>query len=315
MGDFHQILMEMYPTPNEEIIPEKRPIFSVFIHANKNYSVNPRANILNIISFYALVKLWEATQLTLNIPLDQVMHVSNVPLAVRPLSLGVQTALTEAMSILLIYADKWMKNAPTHEKSHSYRSRFLDFMKKLKIQKTVYENGEEVKITSEYQGGNKGLSHKYLSFIDRLENMAKEDSIKGSLAREAAVVLSIPYLFCSFLIKRMSFSYKIDETLAKYEAEILTGIPGSKISEKTRHILACLYGLRTDEYVPLNSMEKIRERINSSNLSEQYKNPLVELQELEINDIFNASPGFKFYLEHPPIILPKYSQLENILSR
>ena len=314
METFDRILMEMYPTQHEEPIPQKRPIFSFVNHGNEKYSVNPRANILTLSSLYFLEKLCEITQAVLNIPLDQVTYVGNTPLAVRPLFLGAETTLTEAFSTLLIYADKWMKNVPVHERSHTYRLRFLNFMKKLKIQKTYYDDGKEVKTTSEYQSETKGLSNRYLAFIDRLEEIGKRDSIKGTLAREIALVASMPYLFASFLTKKMPFSYKIDEILAKFEAEMLTGIPGSKIPERTRNTLSCLYELRTDRHIPLNSMKKIIEKVNLSNSLRLDKKSLVELQKLETNDV-EASPGFKSYLQNPPPIVPKYPQLENILTR
>jgi hypothetical protein len=314
MGDFNEILMGMYPTPNEKPILEKRPIYSLINHGNDKYIANPHINVLNMASFYFLKELCDITQYILNIPIDQLTYVGNTPLAVRPLFLGAETALTEAVSTLLIYADKWMRNVPVHEDSHGYRSRFLQFMKRLKIQKTVQENDENIKKISEYQGEGKGFSHRYLSLIDRLENRGKEDFFRGSLAREAAVVLSIPYLLGSFLTNGMSFSYKIDETLAKYEAEMLTGIPGSKIPERTRNLLGCLYGLKTDNFVPLNPIEKIRKKVDSSSLSEQDKKSLVELQELENNDV-NTSPEFQLYLENPPVIVPKYPQLGNVLKQ
>jgi hypothetical protein len=120
---------------------------------------------------------------------------------------------------------------------------------------------------------------KLISFIDKLEREALNSSskIKSSFLRELALLFSIPIVMGSYF-KRSRWYW--EEELAKYEAEKFTGIKANSVSKEKRKFFETLESFRTDKYVP------------------------IKCEELE--------EDLRFYLEHPPAIVPKYDSIKKL---
>jgi len=310
MLDYHQILNEMYPVPNGELIEGKNPLFSLVNHATDKYVVNPRVNCLHAMG--ALATYWFIMAHKDLIPIKAILNLTSPETKMY----GLGTIISTLVPFGLLYiGNRAMKSVPEHEASHAYRMRYHNFMKSLKIKKTTMGDGKKIEEIKQYGPESNNFDSKYLSMIDHLENMAKDDSIKAIIARELAVVLSFPYLLKNWKRRKEGYTAGIDEDLAKFDAVWASGIRVNDVSRKTEKKFRSL-AFRTDigKYVPLNTVERIEEKTNSSNLSEKDKKAMLELQKLEIDDV-NESPGFKFYLEHPPVIIPKYSILKTLLRQ
>jgi hypothetical protein len=125
----------------------------------------------------------------------------------------------------------------------------------------------------------KGMKEKpYFAFLDRLERTVLNSSnkIKSFFSRELALLFSIP-----IILSKSDWYW--EEELARYEAEKLSGIKVNIVNKKKREFFQLLESLRTDTYIPLknNGIEELDEKL-------------------------------KFYLEHPPAIIPKYKMISKL---
>lgn len=133
------------------------------------------------------------------------------------------------------------------------------------------------------------------SFVDRLEEKAvsSQNSVKSFIYRELALLLSIPVVVGGYLMRGSEKNKKWywEEELAKYEAEKLSGVEVNSVSDEKREFFELLESLRTDGYVPLDDSGHM------------------EGLDGELDD------KLRFYLEHPPAIMPKYGMIDKLYRR
>ncbi len=138
----------------------------------------------------------------------------------------------------------------------------------------------------EVRGGKK--NSRYVDFVDKLERIARDspNKVKSFLAREASLLLSIPVVAPRALLKGLGGDkmWYWEEEIAKYETEKFSGTKVNRVSPEKKKFFEILESFRTDEYVPLKESEETKE------LDEK----------------------LRFFLEHPPAIMPKYKALDKL---
>lgn len=182
------------------------------------------------------------------------------------------------IAALSLYADRAVKSSKEHEFSHSYRLRFHRQMCGLR-------GGEE--------------ASPFESFVNRLEEKAasSKNSVKSFAYRELAALLSIPVVVGGYLMHGSEKNKKWywEEELAKYEAEKLSGMEVNSVSGEKREFFELLESLRTDGYVPLDDRG--------------------HMEGLDGNMDGEPDDRLRFYLEHPPAIMPKYGMIDKLYRR